>query len=167
MNARRTSLMALLLVTMGGLAHAGVNKEIEEEYAGLLKGRTVVPKVDVKVIKIKKQVWGDQARGFAGTDSLEQLKDATIVTAAGVSYADEAHAHEVLFAPKGSALIVEDVDFGRSSIEIKVRADGSSSSTVITFDFDKKLDATFSDRATFDQMLGSTFEILPTEVAHS
>lgn len=167
MNVRRMGLMGIAVLAVGGLARAGVDKSVEEQYLSLLKGRVVIPRVDVKIMKIKKQVWGDQARGFAGTDSMEQTKDATTVTAAGVTYDSEAHSHEALFAPRGARLVVEDVDFGRSTIEVKVRADGTNQSTVITFDLDRKMDASFSDRSTFDQMLANTFDILPTEVAHS
>lgn len=152
----------IVLAGLAGVSRAGVDGAIEDEYVKMLVGKAVVAKVDVKVIRISKLVRADRAGGMNGTETLDQTKDATVVSPAGVTYRSEAHSREVLYAPKGTKLMVDKLSFGRSDIEIKVTAVGPDvrESTVITFDLDKKLDAGFSDRAAFDKMLGDTFEVV-------
>lgn len=156
----RMFLMTMMLAMVPALGHAKVNGGVQDEIRARLQGKTVVSKIEVKQIKILKQVKGDRMGGMGGTQNLEQTKDATIVKRGGISYADEAHAHPWLYAAPGTGLQIESVDFGRSSIEIEVKALGARESTVITFEFDEKLDDGFSARGAFDAMLAATFDRL-------
>lgn len=155
---RRMATLGLALAMFGGTALAKVERSIEESYVERLEGRTLVARIDLKVLKVQKQVRGDRNAGFAGGENLEQVKDATEITVDGVRYRDEAHGREWLYAPRGSRLVVEKVRFGRTAVEMKVRGTQARESTVVTFHFDDKLDPSFSSRELFEKMLRFAFD---------
>lgn len=155
---KNTFLIAAMIALVPGLGFAKVDGSVQEEFHSRLEGKSVLAKVDVKQIKVVKQVRGDRMGGIGGAENMEQTKDATIVGPRGVRYADEAHARAWLYAARGTQLRIDAVDFGKSSIEIEVTANGSRESTVITFEFDEKLDPSFTARPAFEAMLAATFD---------
>lgn len=159
----------MLAILLGALVpnsgFAKVAADVVAQYEKVLAGKAVILAADVKLIKVTKQVRGDQSRGGTGGENLEQTKDGTIVTAKGVEYASEAHSREWLYAPKGASVTIEAVEFGRSAVELEVKSQSQTDSTVITFQFEDKLDESFSARETFRQMLAKIFlgDFVPQE----